>query len=124
MPSTLSPMQLAQRVHELLLREVGFSIEAERLVADLQYARDVLLVCDACIGSDLPALAQMLRQAAPAAAPRQMPGHAQQPEDWAHDTSGFGVSQPPPAPGRAAPAAAQPPAVERRKHWLARWRSE
>jgi hypothetical protein len=61
----LSRLQIAQSLFQSLLRELDHSIELERLLGDPRYARDVLLVCDACPGGDLPALAAMLRATAP-----------------------------------------------------------
>jgi hypothetical protein len=87
-------MQLAQRIHQLLEKEIEHTIEPERLLADPRYARDVLLVCEAVPGVELRALAGLFREAS-ASEPRS-PGHAPQANDWSRDTSGFGVTQPPP----------------------------
>ncbi len=61
LPATPSRLQIAQRVHQALLREIGHGIEIERLLGDERYGRDVLLVCDACPGNDLQALALLFR---------------------------------------------------------------
>jgi hypothetical protein len=61
----LSRLQIAQRLFQLLLLELDHSIELERLLGDPRYARDVLLVCDACTGSELQAQAAMFRASAP-----------------------------------------------------------
>ena len=61
----LSRLQLAQCLFQSLLRELDHSIEVERLLGDPRYARDVLLVCDASAGSELPALAALFRASAP-----------------------------------------------------------
>ncbi|MBP6903033.1 MAG: hypothetical protein KBC73_23270 [Burkholderiaceae bacterium] len=124
LPQPLSRLQLAQRIHDLLLAEIGHSVQIERLLAEPRYARDVLLVCEACVDSELPQWSQRFREALPAqaqpaahhAAPpaaASPPGHARQSNDWAADTSGFGLSRPP------GDDAATP---ERRRAWLQRWR--
>ena len=98
----MSPLQIAERIHALLLREIDFAIDIQRLLGDARYARDVLLVCDAVPGGELVPLAALLREAtrpgaAPAAAaPRSRPA---------------GPARPSPA---AAPAAAEPPARSER----------
>ena len=97
-PTTPTRLQIATRMHELLLREIGHGIEVERLLTRDRYARDVLLVCDACTGSDLARLAAEFRLLTPGAArpaPTASPGHATHPTDWSRDTSGFGGSHPP-----------------------------
>ena len=125
-------MQIAQRIHQVLLREIGHAIEVERLLTDAHYARDVLLVCDAMAGSEARPLATQFRQLPmPAAAgagatgPTSAPGHVQRPTDGSRHSSGFGVTQPPPVKASASglPRTAEPPAghPERHRHWLARW---
>jgi len=62
-------LQLATRIHYALLREIGLGIDVGRLLKHPLYARDVLLVCDACTGHDLRRLATAFRGAStPAAA--------------------------------------------------------
>ena len=130
---SIGRLQLAQRIHQVLVREIDHAIEVERLLTDIRYARDVLLVCDALPGSEAPPLAMQFRALPPPAAginrtsaPTGAPGHAQQPADWSRDTSGFGITQPPPvkAAANSRPSAANPPAeqAERRRNWLPRWR--
>lgn len=65
MQPPLSRLQIAQRLFQSLLRELDHSIEVERLLGDPRYARDVLLVCDASVGTVLPALAALFRASAP-----------------------------------------------------------
>ena len=141
--SSIARLQLAQRIHQVLVCEIDHAIEVERLLTDARYARDVLLVCDALAGGEAPPLAAQFRlmpMPMPAAAgagargPGGAPGHAQQATDWARDSSGFGLSQPPPvapvagARPRAAEPAAGPPAdrptsaAGQRRNWLPRWR--
>ena len=127
MATSLSRLQLAQHIHILLLREIDHAIEVERLLADPRYARDVLLVCDAVPGGELQPLARLFRDASlPQAGPPDAPGHAPQANDWGRDTSGFGVTQPPPmpAPGgtRRASDSAPVPLERPRRSWLPRWR--
>ena len=75
-------LQLATRIHYSLLREIAIGIDVGRLLKNALYARDVLLVCEACEGHDLRRLAIAFRAAsAPAAA------------GVAGDASGFGSSQ-------------------------------
>lgn len=121
-----SRIQIAQRIRQDLLREIDHEIEIARLLDDVRYARDVLLVCDALLGCDLPALASMFREAtqvqpnAATAPTRPGPGRATLANEWGRDTSGFGVTQPPSlVPEHPAERAAQ---AERRHAWLERWR--
>ena len=62
-PSSNRRLQLATRIHYALLRELGQGVEVGRLLKQPLYARDVLLVCDACEGNDLPRLAKAFRGA-------------------------------------------------------------
>jgi hypothetical protein len=120
-----SRIQIAQRIRQDLISEIDHEILVERLLDDARYARDVLLVCEALTGGDLPALATMFREATaalpgrdpPAQAAPQRPGRAQQPNDWSHDTSGFGVTHPPTLTPETGPDQA-----DRRRPWLERWR--
>jgi hypothetical protein len=135
-PQPHSRLQIATRIHLLLLREVGQGVVVEQLLARERYARDVLMVCDALRGSELAQLAADFRQATAlgsaaartqpaAAAPAAAPGHVLQPTDWSADTSGFHLSRP---PERAQPRATgegdgdsdEPPA--QRPGWLQRLR--
>ena len=129
MVKPLTRMQIAQRIHQLMLREIGHAIEIERLLAEPRYARDVLLVCDAVPGAELAPLAALFRQAVPApAGTPSAPGHAQQPTEWSRDTSGFGVTHPPPvgppAGSRRAGNADDDGGPEQRRGWLPRWRDK
>jgi hypothetical protein len=62
-PSSNRRLQLGTRIHYALLRELGHGIDVGRLLKQPLYARDVLLVCDACEGNDLPRLARAFRGA-------------------------------------------------------------
>ena len=90
----------------------------QRALRDERYARDLLLVCDAMAGTELPLLAHQFRAAGRLMADERrqqalMAGRDEgPPQEWAMDTSGFGVSQPPAAPQpakSAQPADAKPP---------------
>jgi len=124
MPASQSRLQIATRIHTLMLRDVGHGIEVEHMLTRERYARDVLLVCEALRGSELAALAQQFRvasaQLARAWQESGPPGHVPQATDWSRDTSGFGLTQPPPREddGRNGD---QP---ERRRGWLDRLRGE
>jgi hypothetical protein len=77
-------LQLATRIHFALLREIGQGVDVGRLLKHPLYARDVLLVCDACPGHDLRRLATAFRGAS---VPQPSTGGN------AGDGSGFGASQ-------------------------------
>jgi hypothetical protein len=81
--STNRRLQLATRIHYALLRETGIDVDVGRLLKQPLYARDVLLVCDACSGHDLRRLATAFRGASLPAADGGLHGGA----------SGFGASQ-------------------------------
>ncbi len=57
-------LKIADRIHTWLLQELGQGIERERMLADPLYARDVLLVCDAYVGTPMPILSAHFRTAA------------------------------------------------------------
>jgi hypothetical protein len=97
---------IATRIDMGLRRALGEGVDLTRALRDERYARDMLLVCDALAGTDLPLLARQFRAAGEhMAAERRMGHHAGPPQGWAADTSGFGVSKPPldGRPARAAP---------------------
>jgi hypothetical protein len=116
-----SPLQIATKIHFFLMRELGKGIDVEKMLQQPRYARDVLLVCDACAGTELAELASTFRQVKKLydrlEASAQSPGHARQPTDWSRNTTGFGVSRPLEDPGPPVdPAAADP------RGWLSRLR--
>ena len=88
---------IANRIDLGLRRQLGEGVDAQRTLTDERYARDVLLVCDALKGTDLPVLARQFRTAGEhMAVDRSVGGHEAGPaQDWAMDTSGFGVSDAP-----------------------------
>ena len=57
-------LKIADRIHLLLVREIGQGLDRQRMVNEPLYARDVLLVCDALHGTDGPLLAGHFRRAA------------------------------------------------------------
>lgn len=118
-----SRLQIATRIHFLLLRDLGQGIDIEQMLQQPRYERDVLLVCDACHGSELAALAQEYRRALPAPTGTQSPaGHTRQPIDWSRASTGFGVTRPmegTPEPGTTPKAKTRAGAAARRL--LSRW---
>ena len=56
MTQSPSPLQIATKIHFFLLRELGQGIDVERMLTHRRYERDVLLVCEACKGTDLALL--------------------------------------------------------------------
>jgi hypothetical protein len=86
-PASNRRLQIATRIHYALLRELGHGIDVGCFLKHPLYARDVLLVCDACAGNDLPRLAKALRGMTPAAtgAAGGTPATG--------DAAGFGASQ-------------------------------
>ncbi len=71
-----SRQRIAQRMGQMLLRELGSSVEVKRMLAQPLYARDVLLVCDAMRGSELATLAEQYRAATVAEAEAEAAGQA------------------------------------------------
>ncbi len=61
--------ELAERLHLLLLQQLGMGLDTPRMLAEPLYARDVLLVCAAHPGTELAALAWEYRDAAAPARP-------------------------------------------------------
>jgi hypothetical protein len=57
-------LQLADRIHAVLLRELGAGVDRHRMLMDERYRHDVLLVCDGLQESPGPLLAHHFRRAA------------------------------------------------------------
>ena len=57
-------LKIADRIHVLLVREIGQGLERQRMVREPRYARDVLLVCDALRHTVAPLLARHFRRSA------------------------------------------------------------
>jgi len=108
-------LQLANRMHQLLLRHLGHRVDVERLLSDTRYARDVLLVCDALPEHGLRELAARFRGA-------EQEDPVSRPLSWAQDTSGFGVSVPPSLPAEVPVdidlGALEDAGPDRRRSWL------
>lgn len=62
-------LQIATRMHFVLMRELGQGIDVGRMLKHERYARDVLLVCDAHRGQELEHLARAFRAATDEPAP-------------------------------------------------------
>lgn len=58
-----SRLQLANRIHLGLMRELGQGIDVRQMLDSALYARDVLLVCQAYPATELAQLAEHFRQA-------------------------------------------------------------
>jgi hypothetical protein len=54
---------IASRIDLQLRRHLGQPVDTHRAVSDARYARDLLLVCDAMEGTELPQLAAEFRDA-------------------------------------------------------------
>ena len=117
-----SPLQIATKIHFFLMRELGKGIDVEKMLQQPRYARDVLLVCDACRGTELAELAGTYRQVKKLydrlETSAQTPGHAHHPTDLSRNTTGFGVSRP--MEDTQAPVDGNPPPDSR--GWLSRLR--
>lgn len=60
-------LTIAARIDAALQRDLGEGIDLARMLSDPLYRRDVLLVCDAQDGPELPAMAKEFRDASEAA---------------------------------------------------------
>jgi hypothetical protein len=59
----MDPRQIiVSRIDLQLRRHLGQPVDTHRAVSDTRYAKDLLLVCDAMEGTDLPHLASQFRQ--------------------------------------------------------------
>ncbi len=57
-------LKIADRIHLLLVRELGQGLDRQRMLREPLYARDVLLACDALRLTDAPFLAMHFRRCA------------------------------------------------------------
>lgn len=89
-----SRLQVATRIHFLMLRELGRGIDVAQMLNRCLYARDVLLVCDACPGTDLCKLSQQFREISTADVPTvdESVDTGFQASLFAHESTGFGAS--------------------------------
>mgnify|MGYP003548182628 CR=1 FL=1 len=53
---------IVSRIDLQLRRHLGQPVDTHRAVSDTRYAKDLLLVCDAMEGTDLPQLATQFRE--------------------------------------------------------------
>ncbi len=53
---------IVSRIDLQLRRHLGQAVDTHRAISDTRYAKDMLLVCDAMEGTDLPHLASQFRQ--------------------------------------------------------------
>jgi hypothetical protein len=83
-------LQLANRIHLGLMRELGQGIDVKRMLGSTLYARDVLLVCQGYPGTELQRLGEQFRQATA----ELIASRAARPSGWQRNSSGFGVSKP------------------------------
>lgn len=104
---------LAERLHALLLREIGHGVDPRRMLSDALYARDVLLVCEAHPGTELASTADQYRRAAglPAAPQRPQASATAAPYSAAARIGRALPTAAPPVAGRPAVAARQPAAA-------------
>lgn len=103
-------LHLATKIHFGLLRHLGEGIDVGAMLKREDYALDVINVCLACGDDELRRLAQSFVEVS---APP--PGHASHDPLWAGDTSGFGLSEPPPSALHEPVRAATP------ARWWRRW---
>lgn len=92
-------LRIANRIHLGLLRHLGEGIDVAKMLRNEAEAQEVLWVCEATGDSELIALSRQYERAGALATSG---GHTPHDTAWARDTSGFGLSQPPELPPRAA----------------------
>ncbi len=100
-------LHLATKIHFGLLRHLGEGIDIGAMLKREDYALDVINVCLACDDAELRGLAESFRGASAGGAP-----HA---ATWAAQTSGFGLSEPPPSAWHGTPGVASG------ARWWERW---
>lgn len=118
-------LRLATRIHFALRRNYGEDVEVSTLLRGLPEAREALWVCAASSDTELVSLAQQFAEATTAAAladakASQLQAAARAaPQDtvWSQDTSGFGLTRPPPLADDGAVALA-PAGWRQRMNWL------
>jgi hypothetical protein len=86
--------RIAQHISRGLKRELGQGIDVARMLGEPLYSRDVLFVCDALRGTELPDLARRYRHAPEESAPRAKHGEGDtRPSLW--PSSWFRPTRPP-----------------------------
>jgi hypothetical protein len=83
-------LQLANRIHLGLMRELGQGIDVKQMLGSALYARDALLVCQAYPGTELQRLGEEFRQATA----ELIASRAARPSGWLRNSTGFGLSKP------------------------------
>jgi hypothetical protein len=83
-------LQLVNRIHLGLMRELGQGIDVKQMLGSALYARDVLLVCQAYPGTELQRLGEQFREATAEHITRRAAG----PSGWPRSGAGFGLSKP------------------------------
>jgi hypothetical protein len=111
-------LQIANRIHLGLMRELGQGIDVKQMLDSTFYARDVLLVCQAHADNELARLATQFRQATDQAAARNTASSSTLPRD----STGFGMSMPAPI-GAAFDSSLKPSSRQSTRRWLtpSRW---
>jgi hypothetical protein len=111
-------LQIANRIHLGLMRDLGQGIDVKQMMHSALYARDVLLVCQADPASELQRLGEQFRQATADASARA----AEQATRQRRDSSSFALSEPGLPPGHAHADArfdAMHDALQAARRWLA-----
>lgn len=91
----MNRLQIATRMHFVLLRELGQGIDVGKMLKRETYARDVLLVCDAHGERELARLAQAFRAATDDAGQPSASTMAWRESQFVGgESSGFGASRP------------------------------
>ncbi|HMZ02075.1 MAG TPA: hypothetical protein PLW24_21465 [Burkholderiaceae bacterium] len=76
-------LRIAQRIHDLLLHELGESVDVSLLLGPPEYARAVLSLCRSCGSTELVRLAEEFVQATDAVARLQRQARVDRPRpDW------------------------------------------
>lgn len=109
-------LHLATKIHFGLLRHLGEGIDIGALLKREDYALDVINVCLACDDAELRGLAESFKGASTQPTPDPGPAlRAPHASPWAAQTSGFGLSEPPPG------ALHSTPGVAPGARWWERW---
>jgi hypothetical protein len=120
-------LKIALRINARLHSELGEGIDAQRMVTDPLYQRDVLLVCDALVGTEAHSLAGSFRRALALETPKPLlraplaissllnaifgpaePAEREEPAKPITRRPGAATRRPPP-PGRPRRTAVRPP---------------
>ncbi len=91
--SSSPQLRIAARIRFLLKQALGESIDVTAMLSNPRAAQEILFVCQASGDAELASLARQFVTAGQLAPTRS---DAPQEAAWAQNTSGFGISQPPP----------------------------